>query len=64
MSRLLSAALAFVLTVAAVLGGFWLYGFDFNERGERALQAYLLSLLLGQFAAMLAAMFPRKGDDY
>lgn len=50
------------MTVGALLGfiattlGYWLAGYDFNERGNWALGWYLVSLLVAFFAAGFAAI--------
>ncbi len=45
---------------AASLAGFWLFGFEFNERGNDALQCYLVMLI----HFVIGFVLPRfKGDN-
>ena len=43
----------FILGAGLVAAGFWLHGFDFNERGGEALTVYLMGLLVGGFLSAL-----------
>ena len=43
----------FIFGVAVVCIAFWIYGFDFDKRGELALNCFAISLLVGiGFAAI------------
>ena len=41
-----------------VLGGYWVWGFDFNERGDLALGCYCLALALLTFPILMGATYP------
>ena len=39
-----------IITAAIIPGGFWIFGFNFNERGPVALGCYIASLCFAAFA--------------
>ena len=39
-----------LITACLIICGFWLYGFDLNERGATALACYIASLFFGLVA--------------
>lgn len=50
----LLAAAGFAIGAAAVCLGFWLNGFDFDTRGDKAIACYMLSLGVGGFGALIS----------
>ena len=57
MSRIFICATATAFGYVLVLVGFWLGGFDFNQRGALAVTAYLYSTLVGFGFGAIAAVF-------
>lgn len=63
MSRELAAAVGAVCGVLLALAGMWLAGFDFDERGARAVVAFVLSIVCGIWAWVLVWTYPGWGWD-
>ena len=40
-----------------VIVGFWLGGFDFNQRGDKLVSAYLLAFMVGTFGMILTMLW-------
>lgn len=56
------SALIAVASMALVIAGYWLSGWDFNERGQKALECFLMALVVGAFMGGMAAAYPGEGQ--
>lgn len=52
-SLLIGVAIAVLIPL-----GYWLSGFDFNERGTKLCECYVMTLLLAAVGAALTAAYP------
>ena len=48
---------AFIVGVGLNIFGFWLLGYNFDQRGELAVTLYLTSLIFGGLFALLVPIF-------
>lgn len=55
------AAIVMLASLCALLVplGYWIGGFDFDERGSKAVLVYLHTVIAAVTAAILAWLFPR-----
>lgn len=49
--------IGFIVGVMLTLIGFWLYGYDFDQRGDLAVSVFFCSLLIGAYFGWLGSYF-------